>query len=188
MAGKETARPYFTMSGGSCNVGDGTTSAASDLENSRKSPPPRSVRDEATVAWKETPRAYFTMSSGHYSLAQGTSCAPSDLDEPRVPEETREAAWHQRVNQAANRIQECRVCWFAFTDTDAFEKHTADHVLGKTYNCSDCGKLFKRPSHLTRHLRTHGESSFPCSVCGKKFHTVDGRRNHMYAYHVVSQY
>ncbi|XP_072141715.1 uncharacterized protein [Dermacentor andersoni] len=81
MAGKETARPYFTMSGGNCNVGQGTSSAASDLDISRKSPPRRSVRDEATVARKEAARPYFTMSSGHYNLAQGTSSAPYDLDE-----------------------------------------------------------------------------------------------------------
>nr|XP_054920493.1 zinc finger protein 2-like [Dermacentor andersoni] len=184
MAGKETARPYFTMSGGSCNVGQGTSSEASDLDNSRKSPPPRSVRDEVTAARKETPRPYFTISSGHYNLAQGTSSAASDLDESRVPEETREAAGHQRDNQAANRKQECDVCRFTFTDMKAFEKHVADHSLGKKHICSECGKLFPTPSKLTSHLAVHGEPSFECAVCGKKYYTIGGRRNHMLSYHV----
>ncbi|XP_065312319.1 zinc finger protein 2-like [Dermacentor albipictus] len=184
MAGKETARPYLTMSGGSCNVGQGRSSAASDLNESRKSPPPRSVRDEVTVARKETARPYFTMSSGHYNLAPGTSSAPSDLDGSNVPAETREAAGHQRDNQAAYRKQECDVCRFAFTDAEAFEKHAADHVLGKKHNCPECGKLFPTPSKLTRHLATHGEPSFECAVCGKKYYTIGGHRNHMLSCHL----
>nr|XP_054920488.1 putative transcription factor Ovo-like 1 isoform X1 [Dermacentor andersoni] len=187
MAGKETARPYFTMSGGSCNVGQGTSSEASDLDNSRMSPPPQSVRDEATVARKETARPYFTMSSGHCNLAQGTSSAPSDLDESRVPEETREAAWQQRENEAAKGMQMCHVCRFAFTDTEAFQKHTADHLLGKTNNCSECGTLFKKPWNLKRHLLSHGEPSFECGVCGKKYCRKDDLEKHMVAWHVGAQ-
>ncbi|XP_054920494.1 zinc finger protein weckle-like [Dermacentor andersoni] len=187
MAGKETARPYLTMSGGSCNVDPGAISAATDLDFGRESPPPRSVRDEATVAQKETARPYFTMSSGHYNLAQGTSSAPSDLDESRVPEETREAGWQQRGNQAANIIEECRICGFALADMEDFEKHAADHLLGKSNICSQCGKLFAHPWLLTRHLRTHGEPSFECGVCGKKFYRKDVRKKHMLARHAGAQ-
>nr|XP_054920786.1 zinc finger protein 2-like [Dermacentor andersoni] len=183
MAGKETARPYFTMSGCNCNVGEGTSSAASDLDISRKSPPRRSVRDEATVARKETARPYFTMSSGHYNLAQGTSSAPYDLDECRVPGGTRQAAFHQRDNQVASRIQQCGVCRFVFTDTKAFQQHAAHHLLGKN-NCYECGKLFMKPCDVKRHLRMHGEPSFECSVCGQKFYSVDERKYHMLSCHV----
>ncbi|XP_054920737.1 uncharacterized protein [Dermacentor andersoni] len=183
MAGKDTAGPHFTTSSGSCSVDLGTSSATTDLNHGRKSPPPRSVRDEATVAGEETARPYFTISSGHCNLAHGTSSAPSDLDKSRFPEETREAAWQQRENQAANRIQECSVCRFVFTDTKAFQKHAADHLLGKNY-CYECGKLFMKPWDVKRHLRTHGEPSFECSVCGQKFYSVDARKYHMLSCHV----
>ncbi|XP_065312304.1 zinc finger protein 555-like isoform X2 [Dermacentor albipictus] len=187
MAGKETARPYLTMSGGSCNVDQGTSSAASDLDNSGKSPPPWSVRDEATVARKGTARPYFTMSSGHYNLAPGTSSAPPYLDGSRVPEETGEAAWQQRENPAANRVHKCDVCQFGFTDAEALEEHVFDHWLGKNHNCSKCGKLFAHNYHLTRHLGTHGEPSFECGVCGKKYHTKGACRKHMRSCRVEAQ-
>ncbi|XP_065287591.1 zinc finger protein 12-like [Dermacentor albipictus] len=187
MAGKETARPYLTMSGGSCNVGQGASSAASDLDNSRKSPPPWSARDEATVARKETARPYFTMLSGHCNLAQGASSAPPYLDGSRVREETREAAWQQRENLAANRIQECHMCRFAFTDMAAFKNHVHDHWLGKNHNCSKCGKLFMKNYQLTSHLGTHGEPSFECGVCGKKFYTKHGHTRHMRSCRVGAQ-
>ncbi|XP_075527271.1 zinc finger protein PLAGL2-like [Dermacentor variabilis] len=118
------------------------------------------------------------MSSSSCNVDQGTS---------RVPEETREAASQQRDNQAANRIQECQVCGFGFTDAKAFQKHAADHWLGKNYNCPECGKLFMKNYQLTRHLSTHGEPSFECGVCGKKFYSIDARRFHMISCHVGVQ-
>ncbi|XP_054920741.1 uncharacterized protein [Dermacentor andersoni] len=89
------------------------------------------------------------MSGGSCNIAEGTSSAATDLDQSGVPEELREAAWHQRDNQAANRIQECRVCRFVFTNTETFRKHAADHSLGKNKNCPECGLRSRRRVSLT---------------------------------------
>ncbi|XP_075527276.1 uncharacterized protein LOC142559581 [Dermacentor variabilis] len=137
------------------------------------------------MAGKETARPFSTMSGGSCSIGDGTSSAATGLDKSGVPAETREVAWQQRENQAANRIQECHVCRFAFTNTAAFQKHTADHSLGKKHNCSECGKLFVSASKLTRHLVVHGGHGMEafenhahdpslgkthnCSDCGKQF-------------------
>nr|XP_054920499.1 zinc finger protein 221-like [Dermacentor andersoni] len=139
------------------------------------------------MAGKETVRPYFTTSGGSCSVGQGTSGAASDLNHGRVPEETREAEWHQRENLAVNGIQVCHMCRFGFTDIAAFRKHAYDHSLGKKHNCSQCGKLFMKPYQLTSHLGTHGEPSFECGVCGKKCYTKDGRRSHMRSCHVGAQ-
>nr|XP_054920764.1 zinc finger protein 2-like isoform X2 [Dermacentor andersoni] len=139
------------------------------------------------MAMKETAGPHFTMSSGSCSVDLGTSSAATDLNHGRVPEETREAAWHQRENQAADRIQVCRVCRFAFTDREAFQKHAADHLLGKNKNCPECGKLFMASWLLTRHLLSHGEPTFECGLCGQKFYRKDGLKNHMLVWHVGSQ-
>ncbi|XP_042310951.1 zinc finger protein 883-like [Sceloporus undulatus] len=42
--------------------------------------------------------------------------------------------------------------------------------LQKQYPCPDCGKNFKRNSHLVRHKRLHtGEKPYKCPECGKNF-------------------
>ncbi|XP_075527607.1 uncharacterized protein LOC142559821 [Dermacentor variabilis] len=130
------------------------------------------------MAGKETAGPHLKMSSGSCNVDQGTS---------RVPGETREAAWQQPDNQAANRIQVCHVCRFAFTNTEAFQKHAADHSLGTNHSCSKCGKLFVTAATLRRHLLLHGEPSFQCRLCGKTFHRKDGLKSHMLALHFDSQ-
>nr|XP_054920497.1 putative zinc finger protein 840 isoform X2 [Dermacentor andersoni] len=139
------------------------------------------------MAGKETAGPRFTTSSGSCSVDQGTSSAATDLNRGRVAEETREAPCQQRENQAANRILQCHVCRFAFTDMEAFENHAYNHSLGKNHNCSKCGKLFMKNWQLTSPLGTHGEPSIECGVCGKKFYTKDGRKKHVRSCRVGAQ-
>ncbi|XP_041352836.1 zinc finger protein 708-like [Gigantopelta aegis] len=45
--------------------------------------------------------------------------------------------------------------------------------------CSDCGKSFKLPSRLRRHLKVHtGAKPFKCTVCGKGFSSNQSLQNH----------
>nr|XP_054920185.1 putative zinc finger protein 840 [Dermacentor andersoni] len=139
------------------------------------------------MAGKEIAGPHITMSSGSCSADQGTSTAATDLNHGRVPEETREAAWHQRENPAANRIHKCHVCRCLFTNMEAFEKHAADHSLGKSKNCPERGKSFMTSWLLTRHLLSHGEPPFECGLCSPNFYRKDGLKSHMLAWHVGSQ-
>lgn len=44
------------------------------------------------------------------------------------------------------------------------------HNTERQYKCGECGKLFKRISHVREHFKIHsGDRPFPCSVCSKAF-------------------
>ncbi|XP_070382341.1 zinc finger protein 620-like isoform X5 [Dermacentor albipictus] len=172
MAGKETARPYLTMSGGSFNVGQGTSSAASDLDFGRNSPPPPSVGDEATVAQKETARPYFTMSSGHCHLAQGTSSAPSDLDESRNPEGAWELPLGQHGNQAANTTLVCFQCRITFAYEEDFHDHMINHLTGRIPEGA-------RELPLGQQENLAADANLVCFKCGIAFNFSEAFQDHM---------
>ncbi|KFQ36768.1 Zinc finger protein 22, partial [Mesitornis unicolor] len=40
------------------------------------------------------------------------------------------------------------------------------HIGERPYQCGECGRAFRRSSHLLQHKRTHtGEWPFQCGVC-----------------------
>ncbi|XP_044153733.1 oocyte zinc finger protein XlCOF7.1-like isoform X2 [Bufo gargarizans] len=50
------------------------------------------------------------------------------------------------------------------------QAHQLIHTGGKQYNCSECGKSFKRSLSLVEHMQLHtGEKTFTCLDCGQSF-------------------
>ncbi|XP_072163369.1 insulinoma-associated protein 1a-like [Diadema setosum] len=49
------------------------------------------------------------------------------------------------------------------------------------YNCDQCGRKFRRPANLRRHMQQHSETeeTFPCQYCGQVFSSLTSRATHV---------
>jgi uncharacterized Zn-finger protein len=68
------------------------------------------------------------------------------------------------------RGHECDVCEKVFRAPSYLTRHMRTHTKEKPYECDVCDKRFRQSQHLKSHVRIHtNERPYECDVCEEVF-------------------
>ncbi len=99
---------------------------------------------------------------------------------------------HIETHSIENRSFECSICHRKLLPRYAND-HMKTHDLARTFECNECGKLFKRAKTLKRHQSIHEtkaerRTSFKCDVCSNEYARMDGLLRHRRKHNVAMNY
>eukprot|EP00066_Takifugu_rubripes_P014995 XP_011604261.1 PREDICTED: zinc finger protein 574 [Takifugu rubripes] len=128
----------------------------------------------------QTPEDYLQHQGEHFlgqDKESGESGVMSGFEEARGRDETADGMESIRIKVAEKKVafcaksHQCDLCHRTFTSINRLAAHTRVHEQG-TYECPDCGKMFKKATSLQTHMRTHsGVARYLCVDCGSGFTT-----------------
>lgn len=131
----------------------------------------------------QTPEDFLQHQGVHFQAQDKESGEPCVLEELRPRDEAPETAEGFRIHRPADRKsaagaaalcakpQKCELCQRTFTSVNRMEAHRRVHEQG-TFECPECGKVFKKATSLQTHMRTHsGVARYLCVDCGSGFTT-----------------
>ena len=76
------------------------------------------------------------------------------------------------------RPTKCQLCDYSGTIAE-MNRHRWDfHKNKEEKECGHCGKQFHSEKGLSRHIESHGDETYDCKACGKKFKVADTFRRH----------
>eukprot|EP00092_Neocalanus_flemingeri_P035690 GFUD01038857.1.p1 GENE.GFUD01038857.1~~GFUD01038857.1.p1 ORF type:complete len:499 (-),score=74.87 GFUD01038857.1:57-1553(-) len=92
--------------------------------------------------------------------------------------------YHTHVNDESILKYQCSICGKKFKRQNSLAEHELTHNP-KTFKCFHCNRGFSHDRYLERHiLSVHGDKKFPCEICGKKFTTQEYVKTHYNSVHL----
>ncbi|XP_064425560.1 zinc finger protein 260 isoform X2 [Latimeria chalumnae] len=114
----------------------------------------------------------------------GGSCNALGLGKEHVPEYPKSSIQSTKVirkrrKHGIAKIHQCTECGKIFSRSSHLNEHKRLHSGDSPYKCTECGKVFSRSCHLNEHKRLHtGDSPFKCTECGKNFARLNNLNQH----------
>ncbi|KAM6980467.1 zinc finger and BTB domain-containing protein 49 [Aplochiton taeniatus] len=95
-------------------------------------------------------------------------------------EETNQNMLSDTPELTGHKQYSCEVCGKIFKHPSNLELHKRSHTGEKPFQCNICGKNFSQAGNLQTHLRRHsGEKPYICELCGKSFAAAGDVQRHI---------
>ena len=113
----------------------------------------------------------------------------------RIPDEDDDLEANQQIqNEETTFIKkgvkrkrtqhECDVCEKMFRYPSGLAEHMRTHTNEKPYECDECDKAFRESGSLKVHMRIHtNEKPYECDVCDKAFRGSSNLKKHKRTQH-----
>ena len=103
---------------------------------------------------------------------------------PHKPNRANENCEDANLNDTNKELYICGVCGKRYSCEFALKGHMREHITPEEHQCEVCQEIFRWPSELYKHMRTHtpDDSVYCCDSCEKYYRTSAALMEHLYTH------